>query len=435
MGFQQGLSGLNAASKQLDVIGNNVSNASTVGFKRSRAEFADIYANSLSAVSNTQVGIGVQTVNVAQAFFQGNITTTQNPLDLAISGPGFFQVNSDEQGDGIAAYTRNGQFKLNENGYFENNGYFLTGYKLDDFGNEVGAEQPLSIDNVGEGVAKQTTNVVWSLNLDADDTRTPDIAYGAVTGGFDLPSLTNRDSYSYTNTTKFYDNFGASHELTTFFVKRDGANNVWDVYRQIDGGAITNADGTTPNTAAPYVRTQIKFDSLGQLVTNDQTNFPTTFTMDAATTGLDLADPITVDFAKTTQYSGEFSVTRLSYDGYPLGRLAGVNVSSDGLVTARFSNGYVKNIGRVKLYNFVNPQGLRPVGDNRWVYTDNAGAKSVASPDSSGMGSLRSGALEDSNVDTTEELVNMIIAQRFYQANAQTIKTQDAVLQTLLNLR
>ncbi|MEQ6289459.1 flagellar hook protein FlgE [Vogesella sp. GCM10023246] len=426
MGFQQGLSGLNAASKSLDVIGNNVANANTVGFKQSRAEFADIYANSLSAISNTQVGIGVQTVNVAQSFFQGNVTTTQNPLDLAISGPGFFQVNSAESGDGVSAYTRNGQFKLNKDGYFENNGYFLTGYQLDSFGNEIGAEGPLSISNLAQGVAKATTNIDWSFNLDADSTRTPAIAYTAG-GGYDVPDVTVRGSYSYTNTSKFYDNFGSPHEVTVFFVKRNAGTNTWDVYRQLDGGTVTNADGTAAPATAPY---QITFDSLGQL--NSPT--PPTFQIGVAE-GVTLANPITIDLSKTTQYAGEFAVTGLNNDGYPLGSLASVNVGGDGLVSARFSNGYVQNVGHIKLYNFVNPQGLRPVGDNRWLYTDSAGAKTVGSPDSAGLGALQSGALEDSNVDTTQELVNMIVAQRYYQANAQTIKTQDSVLQTLLNLR
>ncbi|SCK30331.1 flagellar hook protein FlgE [Vogesella sp. LIG4] len=433
MGFQQGLSGLSAASKELDVIGNNVANANTVGFKQSRAEFADLYANSLTAISNTQVGIGVQTVNVVQNFFQGNVTTTQNPLDLAISGPGFFQVNSAESGLGVAAYTRNGQFKLNKDGYFENNGYFLTGYQLDDFGNEIGAEGPLNIQNLAQGVAKATSNVNWNFNLDASSTSTPPIATQA-NGGYDVPDPAVRGSYSYTNTTKFFDNLGSAHSLTIYFVKRPATPpatqpNTWDVFRQVDGGTITNDDGT----AAPAVGntpTQISFDSLGQLQ-----NTPVTFQLTAAQTGLPLANPVVVHLDGTTQYAGQFAVTSVSNDGFPLGNLASVGVGSDGLVTARFSNGYVKNIGHVKIYNFVNPEGLRPVGNNRWLYTSDAGAKTVGSPDSTGLGALQSGALEDSNVDTTAELVNMITAQRFYQANAQTIKTEDSILQTLLNLR
>ena len=431
MGFQQGLSGLNAASKQLDVIGNNVANGSTVGFKSSRAEFADLYASSLAATANTQAGIGVQTVAVSQQFQQGNITATSNPLDMAISGNGFFHLTSGNTvSGGTEAFSRNGQFKLDKDGYFVNNGYYLNGYKIVN-GVKTGAEQPLQVSTLGSGIAKATgavneKGIDWSFNLNGDAA----IIDPAVTPF----STANSQSYSYTSGSKFYDNYGNAHTVSLYFARRAATTDnvvpatVPPSTMQVNNWAVYNAIDGTLTSATP---TQVKFDQNGAL-----TNWsPTTIPVAADTTAASAHPGFNIDLTKTTQYSGDYSVSSLAIGGYPAGKFSGVSADSAGVLYAKYTNGISQPIGQMTLYNFANVQGLAPNGDNRWTYTSAAGTKSMADPNSGGMGYIKSSALEDSNVDTTAELVNMIVAQRFYQANAQTIKTQDTLMQTLLNLR
>lgn len=427
MGFQQGLSGLSAAAKQLDVIGNNIANGSTIGFKSSRTEFGDLYASTLAATANTQAGIGVQTVAVSQQFQQGNITSTSNPLDLAISGNGFFRMTSDNTPNGgIEAFSRNGQFKLDKDGYIVNNGYYLNGYPIVN-GGTSGAEQPLQISTLNSGIAKATgaageKGINWSFNLDGSAKAFTGQPGTATTPAF---NTTNIDSFSYTTGAKYFDNLGNTHTVSLYFVRRDPSAGVppvnqWEVYNSIDGAAATG-----PIT--------LQFDQSGQLVTTAPA--VSTITIPANTTASSAHPTFDIDFARTTQFSGDYSVTKLEVGGYAAGKLSGVSADATGKLYAKYTNGISEPIGQITLYNFANVQGLVPNGDNRWSYTSEAGARSMANPNSGGMGYLKSSSLEESNVDTTAELVNMIISQRFYQANAQTIKTQDAIMQTLLNLR
>lgn len=416
MGFQQGLTGLNAASKNLDVIGNNVANASTVGFKSSQAQFGDVFANSLTGAGGLQIGIGGKVSTVAQQFTQGNVTVTNNPLDLAINGQGFFRLS---QGGSIS-FTRNGQFQLDKNGYVVNSGGLrLTGYLADGSGNIVATNpQDLRI-NTSDLPPNVTTSTLAGLNLDSRAT--------PIAGTFNYA-----DPTTYTSSTAIgiYDSLGNPHTYSMYFVKT--AANSWNVYATSTSPTGTVSDlsagGTTP---------------LGTL------NFNSSGAIDTATTTLPFSQSIaagqlgtggaaltfSVDFNGSTQYGSSFGVNSLSQDGYGSGRLSGFSIGSDGIVKGRYTNGQSRDLAQVVLANFVNPQGLAPGGDSQWTETSVSGPALVGSPGSSSLGVLQSSAVEDSNVDLTAELVSMITAQRVYQANAQTVKTQDQVLQTLVNLR
>ncbi|RXZ44232.1 flagellar hook protein FlgE [Crenobacter cavernae] len=419
MGFQQGLSGLSAASKQLDVIGNNVSNANTIGFKGSRAEFSDIYASSLYGVANAQTGIGAKTVGVSQQFTQGNLTNTSNPMDLAIAGNGFFRVEN----NGDVGYMRNGQFQLDREGYFVNNGFKLTGYQADANGTIVaGPPVELQVDTANIG-AKATTTMTLGANLDAKQTA-PAVAFPGID-----PNNPDPSSINHSRSVTVYDSLGVSHLMTFYYVK-SATPLQWNVYTRFDTDPV-DMTVTPPATTPNALLTPLTFNNDGTFATPAGS---VTFNAPTLSNG---AAPlsVTVDLSKTTQFAGPFSVNTLTADGYSDGSLTTLATSADGTVQARYSNGQTKTIGQVVLTSFANVQGLRPSGDNRWVESYESGKPKINTPGSSNVGAVQSAALEDSNVDLTSELVNMITAQRFYQANAQTIKTQDSILQTLINLR
>ena len=407
MSFQQGLSGLNAAARNLDVIGNNVSNASTVGFKQSQAQFADVYANSLTGAGGGGIGIGTKVAQVAQQFTQGNITATSNPLDIAINGGGFFRMDN----NGEVTYQRNGQFQLDKNGFIVNpTGAKLTGYTANATGVlSTGAPSPLSI-NTADLVPRMTTEVNAVLNLDSGS------AVPATTP-FDINDPT---SFNSSTAVSVFDSLGNSQTLQTFYVKT-ATPGQWQVYAASDGTQIG---------AAPVAT--LDFNSSGVLTTVmplAAINVP------ATAAGATTPFPVVLNYTGTTQFGSAFSVSTLNQDGYTSGRLAGFNIGADGTVLGRYTNGQSKVLGQVVLANFANPNGLQQLGNNMWAETATSGTPLVGTPDSGSLGVLQSSAVEDSNVDLTAELVNMITAQRVYQANAQTIKAQDAVMQTLVNLR
>ncbi len=406
MGFQQGLSGLNTAAKNLDVIGNNVSNASTVGFKQSQAQFADVYANSLTGSGGSGVGIGTKVAVVAQQFTQGNITATNNPLDMAINGGGFFRMDN----NGEATYQRNGQFQLDKNGFIVNpTGAKLTGYTANASGALLtGAPTPLSI-NTADLTPQITTAINAVLNLDS---------------GSAVPAITPFDmndpaTFNHSTAISVFDSLGNSQTLQTFYVKTANPGE-WQVYAASDGTQIGTGAVATLN-----------FDTNGLLTT---TMPLAALAVPATATGA-TGPSIAIDFTGTTQFGAAFSVNTLNQDGYTSGRLAGFNIGADGMILGRYTNGQSAVLGQVVLANFANPNGLQPLGNNMWAETSTSGTPLVGTPDSGSLGVLQSSAVEDSNVDLTAELVNMITAQRVYQANAQTIKAQDALLQTLVNLR
>ncbi len=545
MSFQQGLSGLNGASKSLDVIGNNVSNASTVGFKNSQAQFADIYANSLNGVGGLQAGIGVKVAKISQQFSQGNIETSTNPLDLAINGGGFFRMNL----NGTTEYTRNGQFELDKNGYLVNaQSAKLTGYNADSSGViSTGTPQPIKI-NTADLAPVQTTTENIVMNLDSHSA---------------VPTVTPFDAadaqtYNKTVPINVYDSLGNTHVMQTYYVKT--APNTWAVYAGVDGTEITKLDATAKAEAAvtmplnasnanavvvaAWAGTQaainkanvdaqaatsaaaalpngtaaeqliynqanaaaaaatakvvtdqaaydaavdpagpltasvasamglvnataasvaavaastvpgrqvgtVIFDSNGSIDTVAMSKYavpPQTLPLSVTlpiypATGATSPFTVAVNLKDTTQYGGadplnpSSTLTSNTQDGYTAGHLTSFATGQDGTILGTYSNGASHVLGQVVLANFADPNGLTPLGNNAWAESPQSGQPIVGVPDTGSLGVLESSSTESSNVDLTAELVNMITAQRVYQANAQSIKTEDSIMQTLVNLR
>lgn len=569
MGFQQGLSGLNASAKHLDAIGNNVANASTVGFKQSIAQFSDMFAASLSGVGGVQVGTGTKVASVAQQFTQGNITNTSNPLDTAISGQGFFRLTD---AAGSVFYSRNGQFQVNKNGFLVNSqGHQVTGY-LPNAAGAIVASAPVPLQlNAADLTPNMTTTAVLGANLDSRAA----VPTTAVFNSADPTSYNNSTSLSV------YDSLGANHVGTLYFQRLPvapttaatataaGATTVNVAsaaglavgntitipgagvagpattatlatavgattatlasvvgitpgtniaiagnpgvltVSSIAGNVVTFAPATTVATAAgaavtstapltasitgiagnvltftppattatavgavvssnapsaswnAYLTvdgvsvpapvppaastplTTLNFDALGKLASTVPASVPVGTVVSSPlfplSTTVSTTQTLSFNFnsptAGTTQYGGAFGVSSLTQNGYASGRLNSTSTSADGTILGRYSNGQSRPLGQVLLANFTSPQGLQPVGNNEWVETATSGGPLVGVPGSSSLGVLQSSATEDSNVDLTAELVNMITAQRTYQANAQTIKTQDQLLQTIVSLR
>ena len=407
MSFQQGLSGLNSASKSLDVIGNNISNASTIGFKQSQAQFSDVFANTLSGSGGTQVGIGNKLSTVAQLFSQGNISVTNNPLDIAVNGQGFFRMSD----AGAISYSRNGQFQIDKSGYIVNgDGLRLTGYLANASGTLNTASPTDLLIPSNDLTPAATSGVDAVVNVDSRATIKSAAAF----------LLSDPTTYNNSTSVAIYDSLGNAHTLSMYFVKT--AANTWQAFAANDGVQI----------GASSVGT-LTFRSDGAIDTT-ATTLPFSLSV-PVTTGATTPMTTTLDFTGSTQFGSGFGVNSLSQDGYTSGRLSGFSVGGDGVILGRYTNGQSATLGQVVLANFNNPQGLQPMGDNGWAETSTSGAPLVGAPNTGSLGALQSAAVEDSNVDLTAELVNMITAQRVYQANAQSIKTQDAVLQTLVNLR
>lgn len=410
MSFQQGLSGLNSSSKALDVLGNNIANANTVGFKSAEVHFADVFANSLSGSGASQVGIGSTLSGVQQTFSQGNVTATNNPLDISINGGGFFRMSQ----SGTVTYTRNGQFHLDNAGYIVNDSLSrLTGYAADAAG-VISASSPVDLQLSASQISPRATSdalagsVTASLNLDSRQ-GVPTIAPF---------NFANPQTYNYSTALSVYDTLGVSHTMSLYFVRTAGGS--WNVNATMDGA--------TPQ-ALPAA---LAFDTSGALTTA----MPLVLPSWALTTGAATPwSPGNINFTGTTQYGSASSVDRLTQGGYTTGSLTGLNVGSDGVVQGRYSNGQSRNLGQVVLATFANPNGLQSLGNNQWSLSSVSGPELVSAPGAGSRGVLQSSSVEESNVDLTAQLVNMITQQRNYQANAQTIKTQDQVLQTLVNLR
>jgi flagellar hook protein FlgE len=421
MSFQQGLSGLNATSKNLEVIGNNVANANTYGAKSSRAEFADMYATAINGGGAVNVGIGVNLSSVSQQFTQGNITSTANPMDLAINGSGFFQLNN---GSAPITYSRNGQFRVDREGFVVNNqGQKLMGYAADGAGViQPGQAGALQMPTAGIN-PNPTAKIKMELNLDSRVAST-------VPAAAPLIDLSDPKTYNNATTLTVYDAKGQDVAVTYYFQK--AATDQWNVYVTANGTPLaTDAAGN------PVASTTITFPSNGGSPTAPvgavALDIPATTNAAGAQTVP--ISGVQLSLTGATQYGANFGVTDLSQDGYAPGQLVGLGFESNGVVMARYSNGQSKPAGQLELVSFRNPQGLQPLGGNGWANSFASGDPVVGTPGNGLLGPLQAGALEESNVDLTAELVNMITAQRVYQANAQTIKTQDQILQTLVNMR
>ncbi|GAB3667205.1 flagellar hook protein FlgE [Ramlibacter alkalitolerans] len=435
MSFQQGISGLNAASRSLDVIGNNIANANTVGAKVARAEFADVYANATQHQLDNAAGMGTRVAAVTQQFSQGSIRTTENPMDVAINGRGFFRVAAPGSAD--AAYTRNGQFQLDRQGYVvTSQGMRLQGYAIDPTTGKPGgvtADVQLPSQGIDPHV---TSSGDVGLNLDA---RTP--APTATTPAF---ALGNADSYNNATSMAVYDQQGNEHVLSLYF-RRTATDNQWDVYSALDGTAVPAVAAGVQSAAGrltfgadgrldPAQSGTLNAGVLGAGGLTLPLPFPTS-TLPVPPSASTTTAPVTLSFNGSTQFGSAFGVTSVSQDGYAPGQLTGFGIDAGGMVQARYSNGRTMPAAQIALADFRNEQGLAAVGGNLWRATPASGQPAIGAPGSANVGVLQGGALEEANIDLTQQLVDMITAQRAYQANAQTIKTQDQLTSTLVNLR
>jgi len=422
MSFQQGLSGLNATAKSLEVIGNNIANASTYGFKSARAEFADVYAAALNGAGTNAIGVGVNLAAVSQQFTQGNILTTENPMDLSINGAGFFQVTD---GNSPVVFSRNGQFKIDRDGFIVNNQLQkLLGYPASASGViQPGAASAIQLPTSGIN-PQVTTQIDMEFNLDSRL---------AVTAPVPLPAaaINFADPTTYNNATSMsvYDDKGQDVALTYYFQK--AATDTWNVFVTANGTTIASNAGTPAPVAT------ITFPPNGSAPTSPAT--PIAINIPASTNAAGAATlpipNVQLDLSSATEYGTGFGVTNMTQDGFAPGQLNSISVESNGIVMARYSNGQSRPAGQIEIANFRNPQGLQPLGDNVWGRTFTSGDPVLGTPGNGNLGVLQAGSLEESNVDLTAELVNMITAQRIYQANAQTIKTVDQIMQTLVNMR
>jgi len=423
MSFTTALSGLNAAANNLSVTGNNIANANTTGFKKSRSEFVDVYASSIGGVSKTQPGAGVRVAEVAQQFNQGNLDFTDNSLDLAVSGEGFFTMATNPTDLKSLVYTRNGAFRVNADGLVTNTqGQALLAYAPNGSNVAAGFSQgvlkTVSI-NVGAGLPTATSNVDIKVNLDSNSTEPP-------TGTMDP---TDPSSYNKQTSATVFDSLGVSHTLTSYFVAKPVTppTRDWDVYHYItdDPAAPVPVDvGGTPTT--------MTFDSTGKLTVpaNGQV------TLAPYVTGSSASDIVMkTNYFGSTQLAAAFSVDALKQDGLPAGRLTGIAIDKEGIIFARFSNGGSTPLGKVAMTRFPNPQGLSKLGDTNWAQSADSGEPIPGEAGSGNFGLINAGALEQSNVDLSAQLVNLIVAQQAYQANAQTITTENSIVQTILNIR
>ncbi|MGY0146683.1 flagellar hook protein FlgE [Edwardsiella tarda] len=409
MGFSQAISGMNAASSQLDVIGNNIANSQTVGFKSGSVTFADMFAGS-------KVGLGVTVASVNQDFKDGT-TTTNRGLDVAISGQGFFRM---QDPNGSVYYTRNGQFSKDAKGFLTNaQGMYLTGYPASGTPPTIqqGADPvPIQIPT-GLMPAKASENGSMVLNLNS--------ANKAIASSitFDPNKV---DTYTYATSMTTYDSLGNVHNMNLYFVKGVSTTTApitttWKVY------SIDSAD---PAGKSEELKGGLTFDSSGNLTGNSK------LTLKMAASNGAPEQTFTLDFRGTRQQNtGKDGVTSKTQDGYKAGELTGYQINDDGTITGSYTNQQKQLLGQIVMANFAAPEGLVSEGNNVWSESAKSGQPIVGTSGTSGLGNLTSGAVEASNVDLSKQLVDMIVAQRNYQSNAQTIKTQDQILQTLVNLR
>lgn len=452
MAFNTALSGLQAAAASLNVTGNNIANASTTGFKTSVAEFGDVYANSVLGGGSNAIGNGVSLTDVEQNFAQGNLTFTNNSLDLAVNGNGFFIVNN----QGQQLYTRNGAFGVDNRGnVVDNSGAILQGFPASATGAISGQLANLRVvtDNLPP---VQTANVDGLLNLDSREVPPTVTPFDPV----------DQNTYNHATSLSIFDSQGNSHVMTQFFVKNATPVNSWTMYVQVDGNDVgrpgatvgpPTTGGTTPTGASTIASATrqaftVNFTEDGAL----QSTSPATMVIDGwvprdstgAYNGSELpgADDATattppstsnfvIDLTGTTQFGSVFAVNDISQDGFATGLLTGVDISRTGEVFARYTNGQSRILGQVGLANFSNTEGLSPQGATQWAETFESGNPVVGTPGSASLGVIQSGALEESNVDLSAELVSLILAQRNYQANARAIETESAVTQAILQIR
>ncbi|WDE13216.1 flagellar hook protein FlgE [Thalassomonas haliotis] len=461
MSFNIALSGLNAAQKDLDVTSNNIANVNTTGFKESRAEFVDVYASSLLASGKTKVGDGVLTSEVAQQFSQGSVQFTTNALDLAVTGNGFFSTAPTLDSSDIS-YTRAGQFKLNDSNFIVNSaGEFLLGFPVNADGSSASVSlstaTPIQIPT-SSGAPTPTSEVDIKMNLPAGD------AIAGPIGEFDA---TDPLTYNHSTSVTIYDSLGDSHVMTYYFVKEapiagPPATNPWMMFAAVDGNLIDIDDGTgpgaiaegrvgggTPATVPTVSGARLYFDPSGDFTAQEPALADggiVTAQLGAGilANGSDPTQTIEIDFNidgtgpnanEPTQFASNFEVTALDQDGLAVGRLTGIEIDTTGLVLAKYSNGTATPLQRIGLVNFANDQGLTQVGGTSWKESIASGEGLAGEAGTGTFGTINSQALEQSNVNLTTELIDLISAQRNFQANSRALEVDNQLNQTILQIR
>jgi flagellar hook protein FlgE len=441
--FSIALSGLTSASADLDVTANNISNADTIGFKESRAEFADVFASGAADLNTSVIGEGVRLASTAQQFTQGDVATSSSNLDLAISGDGFFTL-ADANG---TVYSRNGQFTQDSAG----NVVSVTGQALQVYpplatgGFNTGTLTDLNLQTAQSAPLATTTGTVI-LNLPAGAA----VPSGAIipVGSGTPPSTAPADgfnpndsaTYNQSTSTTVYDSLGTAYPATMYFTavapSATVPANTWSVHMTVNGQPATptplptltfNASGQFLTSNAPTNAANGTSPLNGNLAFNYPLTAPNT---------PDGGNPmaLSINFSNTTQYGSAFGVTAITQNGYATGQLSTVAINTAGIVSAVYTNGRSTQLGQLAMANFPNPQGLKQLGNTNYSETFSSGDVVQGTASSASFGSIQSGALESSNVDLTTELVNMITAQRAFDSNAQVITTANQESQTVIQI-
>ncbi|MCR9162771.1 MAG: flagellar hook protein FlgE [Nannocystaceae bacterium] len=416
-----GRSGLTAHSDAINVVGDNIANVSTVGFKAGSAKFNDVLGRRIPG--GQSLGAGVKMGGVSQAFGQGSFIQSGGSLDYAIQGGGFFEVAGEHNGVENNYYTRNGRFSLNADGLVVNeDGLRLQGYQLDANGEPFGAPGDLAIGGQSDPAA--TTSVDFDANLDPN-----------ATGAGPWDPLNPETSADYQTSTTVYDSLGNSREVQLFFVN-NGAG-AWEWHAMVDGSEL---NGGTPGTLTEIADGTLGFDTDGNLDTEVMNASSADF--QGATPGqviqFDFGDAITTDGGTgegSSQVAGQSAVESISQDGREPGQLLDIVTADDGTISGIFSNGEQEDLAMVAVASFRSPENLRRQGDQLWVASRDSGQALLGEPGTSGRGAIASNALEGSNVDLGDELVTLIAYQRAFQSNARTITTADEMLTEVTNLK
>ena len=432
------LSGLSSAQLDLNTTSNNIANANTYGFKESRAEFSDVYSNSLFTNAKTTPGGGAQANQVAQQFHEGSSIYTNNPMDLRVSGTGFFAVAKDRLIPQQNEMTRNGAFHLNKDNYMVTaNDEFLLGYQVNPESGEVSSYEPQPINIPAEfGKPKQTANIEVGVNLPANgDLKDPT--------QFDF---SDPDTYNRSTSSTIYDSMGQSYKLTTYYLKDQTQPNTWQTYYTVTDKSgekplnVANGDAATPTG---HVGHTMKFNNDGTLaslnngqpITSVALGDPATNTNPVDLNGADPAQTLNFGLGSATQFAAPFELTKFDEDGATTGFLTKVDFDENGSVLGTYSNGENVTLGRVALVRVPNEQGLDKKGGTQWDSTQFSGDKIWGESNKGSFGTINNGMLEQSNIDMTQELVDLISAQRNFQANSRALEVHNQLQQNILQIR
>ncbi len=429
------LSGLSAAQLDLNTTSNNIANANTFGFKESRAEFGDVYSSSLFTNAKTTPGGGAQANKVAQQFHEGSSIYTNNPMDLRISGTGFFAVSKERLIPQQNELTRNGAFHLNKDNYMVTaNDEFLLGYQVNPDTGDVLSYEPQPLNIPAEfGKPKQTANVEVGVNLPAN-------------GELKDPALfdyNDPETYNRSTSSTVYDSMGQSYKMTTYYLKDQTQPNTWQTYYTMtdkEGEKPLNITGGDASTPTGHVGHTMRFNNDGTLASlnNGQPIVSDPLGSGAAPINLNGADvnqTISFGLDAATQFAAPFELTKFDEDGATTGFLTKIDFDENGSVLGTYSNGENITLGRVALVRVPNEQGLDKKGGTQWDSTQFSGSKIWGESNKGSFGTLNNGVLEQSNIDMTQELVDLISAQRNFQANSRALEVHNQLQQNILQIR